>query len=65
MFGSGARVDVNGLIAATANISNEAFMNGAGSFNFNQAGNNPNAKIINKGIITAADAIFEQWYIRL
>lgn len=54
VFGAGATVDVNGLIATTANISNNAFMNAAGStFTFDQPGN-PGASIINNGTITAA-----------
>ena len=53
VFGSGATVDVNGLVATTANISNDAFINAAGStFTFDQPGN-PNASIINNGTITA------------
>ena len=56
VFGSGATVDVNGLVATTANISNNAFMNAAGStFTFDQPGN-PNAAIVNNGTITAAQA---------
>ena len=54
MFGAGAKVDVNGLIATTAGISNNAFMNAAaGTFNFNIPGN-PGASITNDGTITAA-----------
>src|SRR5271166_3267256 len=54
-FGAGATVDVNGLVATTANIGNSAFMNAAGPLNFNMPGN-PNASIINNGTITAAQA---------
>ncbi|MDX1923091.1 MAG: MBG domain-containing protein [Alphaproteobacteria bacterium] len=54
-FGPNARVDVNGLIASTANISNNAFMNNTGILNFDEAGN-PDAAIINDGLITAKDA---------
>ncbi len=52
-FGKGSQIDVSGLIATTANISNADFMNG--SMNFNQPGN-PNASIINQGTITAGNA---------
>ena len=55
VFGSSARVDVNGIIASTANISNDKFMNSNGKLVFDQAGN-PNAQIINNGSITAKDA---------
>ena len=54
-FGSGARVDVNSLIATTAGISNDAFMNSAGKLVFDQPGN-PNAGIVNDGLITAKEA---------
>ncbi|MGE0155061.1 MAG: filamentous hemagglutinin N-terminal domain-containing protein, partial [Reyranellaceae bacterium] len=53
MFGQGSRVDVNGIIATSANISNQNFM--SGNFNFDQPGN-PNAMIVNKGDITVKDA---------
>ena len=53
VFGAGSQVDVNGLVATTAGISNEHFM--AGDMRFDQAGN-PNASIINNGTITAKDA---------
>ena len=56
MFGAGSKVDVNGLVATTAGISDNAFMNAVGNtFTFNQPGN-PNASIINNGTITAAQA---------
>ncbi|MBY0428852.1 MAG: filamentous hemagglutinin N-terminal domain-containing protein, partial [Alphaproteobacteria bacterium] len=54
-FGGGARVDVNGLIATTANISNDKFMNSTGTLNFDIAGN-PDAGVINDGLITAKEA---------
>ena len=53
-FGKSAQVDVNGLIATTADIKNEDFM--AGKHNFTKASNNPDAKIINEGSITAKEA---------
>ena len=53
-FGKSAQVDVNGLIATTADIKNADFM--AGKHNFTKASNNPDAKIINEGQITAKEA---------
>jgi len=55
IFGNGARVDVNGLIASTADISNAAFMNSTGLLNFDIEGN-PDATIVNDGLITAKEA---------
>ena len=52
-FGPGSQVDVNGLIATTANIKNADFM--ANRMNFSSPGN-PNASVINQGTITARDA---------
>lgn len=52
-FGRGARVDVNGLIATTADIDNNDFM--AGSMAFDKPGR-PNAVITNNGTIAAKDA---------
>lgn len=52
IFSQGARVDVNGLIATTADIDNEAFMRG--DLSFNLVGN-PAASIINEGNITIGD----------
>jgi len=51
-FGSGATVDVNRLIATTADIGNDAFM--AGQFRFTSPGN-PSASIVNEGTISIAD----------
>jgi filamentous hemagglutinin family protein len=53
LFGAGSHVDINSLIATTADISNENFNNGR--YIFNKPGN-PNASIINRGVITAKDA---------
>src|SRR5690606_15283755 len=47
LFGAGSRVDVNGLVATTAEITNENFMAG-GKLPFDRPGN-PNAAIINQG----------------
>ena len=53
VFGAGAHVDANSLVATTANISNANAM--AGNLTFDQAGN-PTATIENRGSITAKDA---------
>jgi filamentous hemagglutinin family protein len=53
MFGDSAQVDVNSLVATSADIDNDAFM--AGSLSFDRPGQ-ADAKIINKGTITAKDA---------
>ncbi len=52
-FGSGSKVDVSGLIATTADIKNENFMNG--DFKFDIPGH-ADAAIINEGTITAKQA---------
>ena len=54
VFGKNSQVNVAGLIATTANISDNDFMNNAAPV-FNQPGN-PNAQVINQGTITAAQA---------
>lgn len=51
-FGKGSQVDVGALVATTSNISNADFMNDQMRFT---AGNNPNAKITNEGMITVKD----------
>lgn len=51
-FGAGAKVDVAGLIASSADISNENF--NAGKLKFDRAGK-ADASIINQGSITARD----------
>ncbi len=53
LFGRGAVVNVGGLLASTANISNENFM--AGNYRFDQPGA-ANASIVNDGRITVADS---------
>lgn len=52
-FGKDSKVDVNGLIATTADIENKNFM--AGKLHFNKPGN-PSATIVNNGTITAKEA---------
>ena len=54
LFGSGAQVDVNGLIATTADLDNTQFMAG-GKLVFTKPGN-PTATVSNAGQITAKDA---------
>ncbi len=53
LFGQGAQVDVGGLVASTANISNANFM--AGKDRFDQPGK-AGAKIDNQGTIRIANA---------
>jgi len=55
VFGAGAVVDVNGLLATTADIDNKAFMRATNKFDFNVPGNN-HAAIINRGHITVKEA---------
>ncbi len=52
-FGQGATVNVSGLLATTADITNQNFMNG--DFRFTIAGS-PQAEIINAGHITVAQS---------
>ena len=52
LFGKGAQVNVGSLIATTADINNNDFMNGNG--NFSSASSNPNAAIVNNGSIKAS-----------
>jgi filamentous hemagglutinin family protein len=53
LFGGGSVVDVNGLIATTADIDNQRFMDG--SLTFDKPGNASGA-IVNNGTITAKEA---------
>ncbi|MBX3635783.1 MAG: filamentous hemagglutinin N-terminal domain-containing protein [Rubrivivax sp.] len=52
LFGRSAQVDVGGLVASTANVSNADFM--AGRLAFTQPGR-PGAAVVNEGRITVAD----------
>lgn len=52
VFGDGAVIDVGALIATTADIENDPFMNG--SLDFNLSGS-PDGQVINRGSITARD----------
>lgn len=54
VFNQGAQVDVNGLVATTADLDNQQFMDG-GALKFDTPGN-PNATVANHGTITAKDA---------
>lgn len=54
VFGQGAQVDVGGLVATTANISNNNFM--AGLFKFDQASPLRSASVVNLGDISVRDA---------
>ncbi len=53
LFGAGARIDVGGLVATTADIANADFM--AGHDRFNIASPKPQAAIVNLGHINIAD----------
>ena len=55
LFGQNAKVDVNGLVATTADIDTTKFMSSTGALAFDKAGN-PNAVIANAGQITAKEA---------
>ncbi len=54
VFGPSSRVDVGGLVASTANISDADFM--AGNYRFAEASGNKNARIVNQGDISIRDA---------
>lgn len=54
LFGKGARVDVGGLIATTANINDRDFL--AGKYKFDQASSKANAMIVNEGTISIKDS---------
>jgi filamentous hemagglutinin family protein len=51
-FGEGAQVDLNGLVASSADISNQDFLDG--NYNFNISGS-PDAEIKNDGQINISD----------
>ena len=53
VIGKGAKVDVGGLVATTANISDANFM--AGRYAFDKASPKPDASVVNEGTITVKD----------
>ena len=53
LFGAGSRVDIAGLIATTANLSNDDFM--ARRLNFALPSGQPTASVVNRGTITVKD----------
>jgi filamentous hemagglutinin family protein len=55
LLGKTANVNTTGFIASTADITNNAFMNSTGTYDFNIAGN-ADASVINKGHISVQDA---------
>ena len=55
VFGQDARVDVNGLVATTSNVTNADFL--SGHYSFSQPGS-PYASVVNLGTITAAEGGF-------
>ena len=52
-FGPHSKVDVAGIVATTANISNTDFL--AGNYNFGQASTDLNASVVNEGDLSIAD----------
>ncbi|MDQ6216762.1 two-partner secretion domain-containing protein, partial [Achromobacter insolitus] len=54
VFGKGARVDVGGLVATTANINDKDFL--AGNYKFNQPSSKRGAMIVNEGTISIKDS---------
>lgn len=55
MFAGGAQVNVESLIASTANVMNPSQFMAGGKIAFDQAGANPNARVVNDGTITVRD----------
>lgn len=53
LFGQGAQINVGGIVASTANISNANFM--SGNYRFDEPGR-PGAKVENRGTIRVADS---------
>src|SRR5580658_10278818 len=52
LFGAGSRVDVAGLIATTADLTDRDFR--AGRLNFAMPSSSPTASVVNRGTITVA-----------
>ena len=55
LFGPRSSVNVAGLLVTSADLSNSAFMSGAGPLNFSTPGA-ADAQVTNQGLITVADA---------
>ena len=53
LFGSGAQINVGGLVASTLNLSDSDFMNGNGRYAFTPVAGKAGASVINQGSITA------------
>ena len=53
LFGESAQVDVNGLVATTADISDKDFM--SGRYNFSKASPNSEASVVNQGQISVGE----------
>ena len=57
VFGKSARVDVAGLVATTLDLDRESFSEKGGPLHFRAGENfNPEAGIVNRGVITVAEA---------
>ena len=55
-FGPNSSVDVNALVATTANIRNDDFM--AGRLRFDEGSSDANARVVNEGLISVAQGGF-------
>ncbi len=55
-FGPNSSVDVNALVATTANIRNDDFM--AGRLHFEQGSGDPDARVVNAGLVSVAQGGF-------
>jgi filamentous hemagglutinin family protein len=55
-FGPNSVIDVNALVATTANVRSDDFM--AGRLRFDEASGDPNARIVNEGLISVAQGGF-------
>lgn len=53
LFGSGAQLNVGGLVASTLNLSDSDFINGNGRYALSQTPGKAGASVINQGSITA------------
>ncbi|MBL8831960.1 MAG: filamentous hemagglutinin N-terminal domain-containing protein, partial [Rhodospirillales bacterium] len=55
-FGPGSMVDVNAMVATTANIRNDDFM--AGRLRFEEGSGDANARVVNEGLVSVAQGGF-------